>query len=174
MTGTVRIFRRTDAPASVRDAIDCFTRAEFGYIPIIRETVWSPPDWHVAFMDGDRVLSFVSLVERIALFDRLAVKLAGISNMITIEPYRHQGFGSQVMLQAQQLIAHDIGAEFGLLLCSDDVIPFYSRLGWFPTGARLRYDQPPAKREWLKDILTYSPHGKRPACDTIDLNGLPW
>jgi hypothetical protein len=90
-------------------------------------------------MDGARLLSFVSLVERVAFFDRRAVKVAGISNMITIEPYRHKSSGSLVMLEAQKLIAHRIGAEFGLLLCSEDVIPFYSRLDWIPTGARLEY-----------------------------------
>jgi hypothetical protein len=174
MTGTVRIYRRTGAPESVRASIDGFTLAEFGHIPVIKDTAWSLPDWHVAFINNARVLSFVSLVERMALFDGCTVKVAGISNMITVEPFRHKGFGSLVMLESQKLIARHIGAEFGLLLCSDDVIPFYSRLDWIPTSARLEYDQPSGKREWQKDVLIYSPDGRRPACEVIDLNGLPW
>jgi hypothetical protein len=174
MTGTMSIYRRMSAPNSVRSSIDRITLAEFGHIPVIRDTAWSVPDWHEAFIDNATVLSFVSLVERIALFDGCAVKVAGISNMITIEPLRHKGLGSLVMLESQKLIAHRIGAEFGLLLCSDDVTPFYSRLDWIPMGARLEYDQPSGKREWQKDVLIYSPDGKRPDCEVIDLNGLPW
>lgn len=174
MTGSVKIYRRADAPESLTESIARLTRAEFGDIPVIKETAWSPPDWHVAFVDGARVLSFVSLVERCASFDKRAVKVAGISNMITIEPYRRQGLGSLVMREAQKLITLRIGADFGLLLCSDDVIPFYSRLGWAVTSARLEFDQPSGKRQWRKDTMIYPSHGKLAAFETIELNGLPW
>jgi hypothetical protein len=174
MNGPVRIYRRTDLPESTREFIARLTLAEFGHLPVITGTAWSPPDWHVFFLDGENILSFVSIVERTALFDECAMKVSGISNMITIESHRRKGLGTLVMQRAQEFIAYNLRADLGLLLCSDDVMPFYSRLKWTSTGARLRFDQPSGKREWEKDVMLYFPHGRLADYKTIDLNGLPW
>jgi predicted GNAT family N-acyltransferase len=174
MNGTIEVSRRREMYAPLREQIDQATIEEFGHIPVIRETTWANPDWHVAFISDGRVLSFLSIIERQVSFDREVVKVVGISNVITMECHRHKGLGTLIMQKAQEIMSVCLQADFGLLLCSNDVTPFYARLGWVNTRARLSFDQPTGKREWGKDVLIYSPRGKPCDCMNIDLRGLPW
>jgi predicted GNAT family N-acyltransferase len=174
VNGTIEISRRSEMSAPFRDQIDQATIEEFGHIPVIRETVWASADWHTAFMSDGEVLSFLSIIERQASFDGGMVKIAGIGNVITRNPHRHKGLGTLIMQKTQQMMSTCLQTDFGLLLCSDDVIPFYSRLGWRKTCARLTFDQPTGARVWPKDVLIYSPRGNSCTCKNIDLRGLPW
>jgi hypothetical protein len=174
VNGTIEISQSSETFAPLRDQIARATFEEFGHIPVIRETVWANADWHIAFVSDGEALSFLSIVERHASFDDEIVKVAGISNVITRKPHRHRGLGTLIMRKAQEMMSSCLQADFGLLLCSEDVIPFYARLGWVKARAELTFDQPAGARAWPKDVLIYFPGGNPFTFKNIDLKGLPW
>jgi hypothetical protein len=122
----------------------------------------------------DRPQSILSIVERKVLFDDYNVNIAGVANFITLGTQRQRGFGTRLLKSAQEFMRETLRLDSGLLLCSDDVTPFYIKQGWIKSRAQLTYDQPKGKNEWHKDVLIYPIALQCEPEKKIDLLGLPW
>jgi len=67
-----------------------------------------------------------------------------------------------------------LGVEFGLLVCEEDVVPFYERLGWQVVEGPLTFDQPGGQATWPAVVMVLPCGGKAWPEGMIDLCGLPW
>ena len=78
------------------------------------------------------------------------------------------------MLQAQEFICHELGAEFGMLFCLPRLEPFYARQGWQALEDEVEIDQPAGKVVWPYRVMV-KPCGERvwPA-GRVEVGGLPW
>ena len=52
------------------------------------------------------------------------------------------------MERAATFMRGDLGADFGLLLCADDVVPFYESLGWRITPGPTLCHEPSGRVEY--------------------------
>jgi hypothetical protein len=102
------------------------------------------------------------------------VRVAGLNNMITLANHRGSGVASRLLRETQSEWAGKLGAECGLLLCADPLLPFYMRLGWRRTDASVMYDQPSGKKSWVANCMILDSGAKIAPPRVIDLCGLPW
>lgn len=154
-------------------SLNSYIQAEFGHIPIVQETAWAIPDWTVLYTENNTIVTFLNIIERSVLIDGISCKIAGINNVITPPPFRGKGYSSQALNETTGFLFNELKAAHGLLLCSDAMIPFYNRLGWYTIDSAVYFDQPPGKKQWTANTMLLSPHHTiAPA--TIDLQGLPW
>ena len=146
---------------------------EFGDIPIVSQIKWASPDWTIFSEKNDELVSFYNIVLRDVAFDQSEFKIAGISNVITPNKHRKNGYASKMLTDSEAFIFNEISANYGLLLCADPMVPFYERLGWYLVESDVYFNQSGGKQLWesnariLSDSANIYP-------EVIDLNGLPW
>lgn len=169
----ITITRYNTLNSSVRALIELTIRKEFGHIPIVKQTLWSVPDWSVACFVEDELASFCNIIVReIRIDDRIYVA-AGVSNVITLPQYRGRGFSTAILRATKDEIFKTLKADLGLLLCSDDLIPFYERSGWYQVDCPVYFNQEVGTRLWLANTMLLSRDEHRQPKE-IDLQGLPW
>ncbi|NZA26172.1 GNAT family N-acetyltransferase [Luteimonas sp. SJ-92] len=148
--------------------------AEFDRFPIVRETLWATPDWSFVGLDHDALACFCNVVQRAVHVDGRAVRVAGLNNLVTAPAFKRRGLASELLGEVQPRWFAELGAECGLLLCADALVPFYSRLGWRPVHAQVRFDQRGDSRVWAAACMLLGAGGMDIAAEAIDLRGLPW
>jgi GNAT superfamily N-acetyltransferase len=102
------------------------------------------------------------------------VRAAGLNELVTLPAHRGRGVASRLLRETEVQWFDSLGAECGLLLCSDALLPFYSRLGWHKVEGRVSYAQPDGSRTWAANCMLLDPFRKFTTARDIDLCGLPW
>jgi len=147
---------------------------EFEQYAIVRETEWASPDVTFIAMNAADVAAYYNLVERVVRIDNVEVRVAGLNNMVTMPAFRRRGVASGLLRDSQPTWFKELGAECGLLLCADALLPFFSRLGWRRVSGRVVYSQTDGPRTWSASCMLLDPQGKQPVEKPVDLCGLPW
>lgn len=163
-----------ELPAGRKLQLEAAIQAEFASFSIVRETRWATPEWTVMMLDGDALAAFYNLVERTVNVDGVPVRVAGLNNLVTLPAHRGRGVASRLLRETQEHWFDSLGAECGLLLCADALLPFYSRLNWQKAEVRVSYAQPDGSLTWAANCMLLDPLGKVAAAREIDLCGLPW
>ena len=167
------IKRYQDLDENTRNALSLIVYNEFGDVPIINEYEWATPDWAVILYSNDEIATVGHVITRTSFFDDEEMKVGGLNNMITVKKYRGEGFAQEVLKSTHELIFKKLKCDVGLLLCADELVPFYQRYGWYKVHSTLYFDQPTEKMKWGANVMLLTMNGKlKPK--TIDLNGLPW
>lgn len=148
--------------------------AEFSRFALVRETRWAAPDWSYLAFEGDELAAFYNIIERVVKIDGVPVRVTGLNNLVTLPAYRGRGVASRLLGETQAQWFDSLGAECGLLLCADALLPFYSRRSWRKIAARVTYAQPEGPRTWVAHCMVLDPSRKLAGAREIDLAGLPW
>jgi len=162
-----------DLPAHIKSEIESRAQSEFGHVPIVAATQWATPDWTILCYDGDDIASFYHIVKRKVIMDGATVDAGGINNVVTCPEYRGKGLASRMLRQTESFLFEDLKCQVGLLLCSDDLVPFYERLHWYRALCPVIYQQASGEHLWKANAMLLSHHGTLTP-RSINLNGLPW
>lgn len=147
---------------------------EFDRFPIVRQTTWATPDWSLLGMEGCDLACFYNLVERVVQFDGQPIRVAGLNNLVTAPGYKRRGLASRLLTATETEWFTTLKAQYGLLLCADDLLPFYARLGWQRVSSEIRFAQQGSEQLWPANCMVLSP-GRQPVDPgVIELRGLPW
>ena len=137
---------------------------------------WSSDDWHVMVRVKGQVVSRVGIVERTGTVNGQPVRLGGIGGVATRPEFRRRGYAQAALTTAAGFMRNGLKVEFGLLICSVKMMPYYGRLGWQPVKGPLTFDQPKGKVTFDDStkimVLPCNKHDWPPG--VIDLCGPPW
>ena len=139
-----------------------------------RDFEWSAPDWRVLVWVEGRVVSQAAILERVGRVAGQPVKLGGVGGVIALPEWRGRGLTGAAMRRAAEFMCRELGVEFGLLVCEEDVVAFYERLGWQVVEGPLTFDQSGGKATWPAAVMVLPCGEKEWPGGTIDLCGLPW
>ena len=106
------------------------------------ELTWAAPRWAVMGWAGERLVAYVGIVVRDATLDGAAVHIGGIGSVKTHPDTRGRGYAGQAIGRAAEFFAADPALAFALLVCREQLVPFYGKLGWQPFGGTLLVEQP--------------------------------
>ena len=126
----------------------------------------------MGFVEGDLV-SRVGILKRVVSVGDDVVVVGGISGVTTLAGYRRRGYATALMTSAQKFLKDELPASFGLLICNENLRPFYERLGWKQVPGPTSYAQP-AGSEKCKGITMVFECGRPWPAGPIDLCGYPW
>ena len=169
----IKINKYTDLSKQERDQMLAYIEGEFGHIPIVKATEWADPNWTIIYYHNDQIATFYNIVEREITIDDKKIKIGGINNVITPKEFRGKGFASTILRETESLIFDDLNCEMGVLLCADDLIPFYERLNWYKVGCPVYFEQSSGSKLWGANTML-STRNKKIYPKEIKLNGLPW
>ena len=135
---------------------------------------WAKPDWHVVVRSEGRYVCHAAITERAAMAGGEPVRLAGIGNLMTPPAWRRRGLAAAAMREAAAFMRDTPRVEFGLLLCSAGLVPWYCKLGWRHVNAPLTFDQPSGRVRWDEEVMVLACTDRAWPAGPIDLCGLPW
>ena len=136
------------------------------------EIDWSPPEWYVLGKMKGQVVSVVGILKRRIRVGEISLDVGGIGGVATHPDHQKQGFGSALLQSAAEFIHQDLHIDFGLLLCAQETVTFYSKLGWKIAEEEMIFE---CQEPGFDGITMVLPLGGRPwPKGTIDLCGPPW
>ncbi|HTX93199.1 MAG TPA: GNAT family N-acetyltransferase [Anaerolineales bacterium] len=139
------------------------------------DTQWARSDWHVLVWEGEEIVSHVEIVERTAAVGGRPVRLGGIGGVSTLKAWRRRGLAEAALKVAVETLHRPLKVDFGLLVCGEVMIPYYSKFGWKLLGRPMWIEDQPGGRVLYKAPLMILPVGRDEWPDgEIDLCGRPW
>lgn len=139
-----------------------------------RAREWLPPEWGVLVSVGGRIVSYTGIVATGGDVDERAARIGGVGSIATDPRHRGQGYAGRSIDMAIEWLERQ-RAAFALLVCRDELVPYYSALGWRLFEGDLRVTQfgvPETfvfNRVMVRDVVDEAPKG-----GVIDLHGPPW
>ena len=157
-----------DALASLREEID------FGTPPY----TWTPNEarpWRFLVWQDDRLVTHVGVLDRTIQVGGRPLHVAGVYAVMTRPADRGRGYASAALERAAAFMRDELpAAEHGLLVCIDERIRFYERLGWRRIEAPVAFEQPDGRRVNEINTMVLPLRGKAWPSGDVDLRGLPW
>ncbi len=173
VTPMIEIKKHGELSAQVKAELNSYIDTEFGHIPLVKETEWARPDWTVIRYEGNCIATFYNIVEREISIDDKTFKVGGINNVITPKAFRGHGYAAKTLKATEYLLFEDLNCDLGLLLCADNLVPFYKKLNWYTVACPVYFDQSTGKKLWASNTMLLT---KKEKMDPrkIELKGLPW
>ncbi|MEZ4862069.1 MAG: hypothetical protein R3C14_12200 [Caldilineaceae bacterium] len=84
---------------------------------------------HFALHQGDALISYATIMRQPLTHAGQRFSLCCFGNMFTFPPYRHAGYGLQV-LQAATSYIQQSDADVAALFCVEKLVAFYAQCGW--------------------------------------------
>lgn len=140
-----------------------------------RHIEWASPDYDVEiFDDHGELVSYTGLVIRHGTHDDMAVLIAGIGSVKTHPAARGRGLAPRG-IEAALDVAIERSCDFALLVCEDELVPYYAKSGWsLFEGTMLTIQKGEKTRFEFNNVMVRPLSSAAPANGTIDLEGPPW
>jgi GNAT superfamily N-acetyltransferase len=140
-----------------------------------RHLQWAPPEYGVLISspEGDLV-SYVGIVLRAGMLDGAPVAIGGVGSVKTHPRAEGRGYASAGLRRAAAFL-DDHRVDFSLLVCREELLPFYGRRGWLAFDGRLMVEQPSGRTVFtVNRPMVAAGIRAAPRAGVIDLLGLPW
>ena len=102
------------------------------------------------------------------------VAIGGVGGIATPPDHRGKGYAPLGMERAVDFLK-DSGAAFGLLVCRDELIGYYTRLGWrLFEGTMLNTQRGEPEVFTFNNVMVGDLNSPAPTAGVIDLRGPAW
>lgn len=136
---------------------------------------WAGAQWGVFVRDdaGD-LISYTGVVRREGYLDGSPASIGGVGGIATHPLHRGRGYAALGMGRALDFLAGR-DTDFALLVCRDELVPYYEGLGWRLFGGTVlttQFGEPETftfNRVMVGDLKSAAPD-----TGTIDLRGPAW
>jgi GNAT superfamily N-acetyltransferase len=166
----IEVHPESDLSSQNRAELEDWFSREFGHTPYR----WASPDWYVVALLDSILVGRLGIVERSVAAGAHTIPVGGVSGVITHWEWRGGGIARAVLNRAMVFIASELEADFALLLCRQEIAPFYTRLGWKLVQGATTFLQPTGKVVYPKLTMVYACGEGRWPDGAVDLCGLPW
>jgi len=135
---------------------------------------WRPKTLHVYVEEGGRVVGHVGLLEETVRAGGEEVRVCGVGGVVTRPEAQGRGHARRAMLRAHEIMRDETAAEFGMLYCRDELVPFYAALGWQLVADENEFGQPAGPTLSPFNVMVLSLRGRRWPAGRVVVEGLPW
>jgi len=136
---------------------------------------WAAPQWGVFVRDDlGALVSYTGVVEREGAHDGQRVAIGGVGGIATHPEHRGKGYAAIGIGRAIDFLAAN-GADFALLVCRDELIAYYEKLGWRLFEGELivsQFGEPEVFR--YNRVMVGDVNRAAPRSGTNDLKRPPW
>ena len=137
--------------------------------------VFANPDLRVLVQDtsGD-VVCHVGVYQRAITCNGRRMRAGGIGGVLTRADTRRRGYATLALEAAIRTLKDEGSADFALLFCAPDKVPFYTARDWKRFDGEIYVEQPSGRIRF--DAIAPYVHDIRraPRQGAMDLCGLPW
>jgi len=138
----------------------------------LRESSANKPSW---YLHRKMLVSHVGLLTRQGTINDSPVLIGGIGGVKTHPTARRRGYARAGVDHAIKFLRTKLAVDFSLLVCREEVVSYYARLGWHHFTGDLLVDQLAGKTKFtFNQPMVLAGCNDVPAKGVIDLCGLPW
>ncbi|HPH95881.1 MAG TPA: GNAT family N-acetyltransferase [Anaerolineaceae bacterium] len=178
----IQFFKEDDISASLKKQIHTVNDLAFSTAgpedPKFDHITWSESEWAACGLIEDTLVTFFAMLKRQVTAGGVPVWVAGIGGVSTHPDWQRRGYARQLLRAAVPVMRDTIGADFGLLLCEDHVVPVYASCGWQVVGSSFLFSQPEMaageRRRLITCVMALPLTGEAWPEGEIDFCGLPW
>lgn len=176
----ISLTRISDLSAGERAEVRDLSKAIYPPEAIVdwpgRHIEWSEFEWCVRVRDEDgEIASYVGVLVRKASYDDRSVLVGGVGGVGTHPAARRRGYAGMGLNRAVEFFSQEVEVEFALLVCSPELIKYYSRHGWREFNGQLLVRQHGEQVEFtFNRVMTLGIRSEAPITRVIDLGGPPW
>lgn len=136
---------------------------------------WTSPQWGVLVRDdAGTLVSYTGVVQRPGLVDGDRVMIGGIGGVATHPDHRGAGYAPIGMGKALDFLLGR-ATDFVLLVCRDELVDYYSRLGWKLFDGELLVTQFGEQETFtFNRMMVGDLQAAAPRSGVIDVQGPPW
>lgn len=136
---------------------------------------WASPQWGILVRDdAGTLVSYTGVVQRPGAVDGDNVVIGGIGGVATHPDHRGAGYAPIGMGRALDFLAGR-NTDFALLVCRDELVGYYSRLGWKLFEGELLVTQFGEQETFtFNRVMVGDLQATAPRSGVIDLQGPPW
>lgn len=136
---------------------------------------WSSATHHVLLWEDEKLVSHIGLITREGTCDGETYLIGGIGGVQTHPDARGKGYAGKGIQHGVNFLTDTLNVDFSLLVCRDELIPYYGRLGWtlFEGDMLVRQTSGTEKFTFNHPMLIAGTK-PIPSCKVIDLQGEPW
>lgn len=142
--------------------------------PPSNQREWAPREWGVFVRSDGELVSYTGIVLRRGAVGDEPVTIGGIGGVATHPSHRGRGYAALGMGRALDfMLAQD--ADFALLVCRDELVPYYESLGWrLFEGTAINTQFGEREIFDFNRVMVGDLRSKSPREGTIDLRGPAW
>jgi hypothetical protein len=168
----VQLLNDAELDLNLRAEIDRMVRSVFqaDYDSLI----WADCDWYILVRVNGVLAAHLSITDRTVLAGEYKVRVGGVGGVATLPAYRRQGLAALAMHRAAAFMRGPFNADFGLLLCNNITMPYYSGLGWQRIADVLYFDQPGKKIKDEDPSMILPCRQTQWPSGPVDIAGYPW
>lgn len=174
----IEIIPKTELSAQQTHALRKLSNAVYPPNPNapVNPIQWAATTWSVLIWNDARdLVSHVGLLARHGTVNNSPVLIGGIGGVKTDPNARRRGFARAGIEQAITFLRAEHAVDFSLLVCREELLPYYSRLGWLHFAGELLVEQPSGSEQFIfNQPMVYAGNGEPPQSGVIDLCGMPW
>jgi aminoglycoside 2'-N-acetyltransferase I len=135
---------------------------------------WRPKTRHIYVEEDGRVVGHVGLLEESVLAGGTKVRVCGVGGVVTRPEAQQRGHAGRAMRRAEQFMRDETDAEFGMLYCRDELIPFYAALGWQLVEGENEFGQPAGPVRSPFNVMVLPLRERQWPAGRVVVAGLPW
>lgn len=135
---------------------------------------WAPREWGVFVRIEGLLVSYTGVVIRDGSVNGTPATIGGIGGVATHPAHRGKGYAPLGMARALDfMLGRNI--DFALLVCRDELVDYYSKLGWHRfTGQLLETQYGRPEIFTFNEVMVGDLNTPAPLEGTIDLKGPAW
>jgi GNAT acetyltransferase-like protein len=168
----IDIKRTGDLSEEEKRVVEVWSQEIFGEAELAHE--WAEPDWTFLVYSGGEPASHLTITDRVGLVGGVSTRMAGVGGVMTPEHWRGKGLAGKAMRRAAEFMRLELQSDFGVLLCEESLVKWYSTMGWIRVPGPALFDQPTGKEEWDQEVMVLPRARDEWPLGTIDLRGRPW
>lgn len=136
---------------------------------------WTTPQWGVFVRDDSgELVSYTGVIRRDGSVDGHPATIGGVGGVATHPGQRGRGYAALGIGRALDYLATR-GTDFALLVCRDELVPYYEGLGWRVFTGTVLVRQFGAEETFVYNrVMVGDLNLPAPTQGTIDLKGPPW
>lgn len=136
---------------------------------------WAAPQWGVFVRDDSgQLVSYTGVIRTAGTVDGRPVSIGGVGGIATHPKHRGHGYAPIGMGRALDYLVTR-NTHFALLVCRDELVDYYSKLGWVEFEGELMVTQFGAPELFtFNRVMVGDLNEPAPKAGTIDLEGPPW
>lgn len=137
---------------------------------------WASPQHGVLVWSAEgELVAYVGLVIRAGALDGAPVRMGGVGSVKTHPRAEGRGYATAGLHRAAAALTDDHRVAFSLLVCREQLLGFYERLGWRLFAGRVLVEQPAGREEFtLNRAMVLPGRSPAPSDGLLDLEGPPW
>lgn len=135
---------------------------------------WRKKEYSILVYNNEDLMSHVGLLKHSIKLPDETLIIGGVGSVITIPEAQGKGYATAGMKYAAKYIKEIYKADFGILVCNKELVPFYKKLRWKLLPSPIFFDQPDGKIKSPLEVMYFKTGDKEWNNEINYFKSLPW